>query len=78
MSEKTVTEDPDLAALAFNRLVAAHAGEAVAAVRSRNNRQEAYVRLDQGIRSCEHCGYRGPMVDGGETCPRCLVTQCEA
>ncbi len=27
------------------------------------------------VRTCERCGYHGPFIDGGETCPRCRLVQ---
>lgn len=75
VSEKTVTSDRDLANEAFQRLVIAHAGEHAAAVRSLNNRQQEYIRLDRDLRICERCGCRAPFIDGGETCPNCLLMQ---
>ncbi len=75
VSDKTVTDDRSVADLALRRLVYEHVGLHAAAVKTRDGQQEQYVRLDEGYRVCEKCRYRGPFVDGGETCPYCALVQ---
>lgn len=75
VTEKTVTCDRAVADMALRHLVVSHVGEQAAAVVSGGGKQLQYVWLDENHRACERCNYHGPFIDGGETCPNCVLVQ---
>jgi|GEM_PF-2407997 len=75
VSDKTVTDDSEIASAAFFKLVANNVGLEAAAVKSHNGRSEQYIRLDKEFHRCIRCDYYGPFVDNQECCPACRCVQ---